>query len=106
MKFYPNCLKCLKTKDITPFWVYTVFVQKTITCKGKWDDARLEDILKSTIIQFIYNEALRSGKPVFCIVDDTISSKTKPSSQVCTRLKMRISTSPISRENRTMDIRP
>ena len=28
--------------------------------KGKWDDSRLEDILKSTIIQIIYEEALRS----------------------------------------------
>ena len=42
--------------------------------KGKWDDTSLEDILKSTVIQFIYKEALRSQKPVFCIVDDTISS--------------------------------
>lgn len=49
--------------------------------KGKWDDTSLEDILKSTVIQFIYKEALRSQKPVFCIVDDTISSKTKPSSR-------------------------
>lgn len=49
--------------------------------KGKWDDTRLEDILKCTVIQVIYQEALRSGKPVFCIVDDTISSKTKPSSR-------------------------
>ena len=49
--------------------------------KGKWDDAKLENILKSTVIQFIYREARQSGKPVFCIVDDTISSKTKPSSR-------------------------
>ena len=49
--------------------------------KGKWDDTKLEDILKSTVIQFIYKEAQQSGKPVFCIVDDTISSKTKPSSR-------------------------
>ncbi len=49
--------------------------------KGKWDDAKLEDILKSTVIQFIHKEARRSGKPVFCIVDDTISSKTNPSSR-------------------------
>ncbi len=41
----------------------------------------LEDTLKASIIQVIYGEAVRSGKPVFCIVDDTISSKTKPSSQ-------------------------
>ncbi len=49
--------------------------------KGKWDDSRLEDMIKSIVIQVIYKEAQRSGKPVFCIVDDTISSKTKPSSR-------------------------
>lgn len=49
--------------------------------KGKWDDAKLEDVIKSSVIQMIYKEAQHSGKPVFCIVDDTISSKTKPSSQ-------------------------
>ena len=49
--------------------------------KGKWDDSKLEDILKAAVVQTIYGEALRSGKPVFCIVDDTISSKTKPSSR-------------------------
>lgn len=48
---------------------------------GKWDDSRLEDILKASVVQIIYGEALRTGSPVFCIVDDTISSKTKPSSQ-------------------------
>ena len=49
--------------------------------KGKWDDDTLENILKNTVVQFIYKEAQLSGKPVFCIVDDTISSKTKPSSR-------------------------
>lgn len=33
------------------------------------------------MIQIIYREAQLSGKPVFCIVDDTIASHTKPSSQ-------------------------
>ncbi len=49
--------------------------------KGKWDAAKMEDILKSAVIQFIYKESQESGKPVFCIADDTISSKTKPLSQ-------------------------
>ena len=49
--------------------------------KGKWDDTKLEQILKEAVVRTIYGEALRSGKPVFCIVDDTISSKTKPSSR-------------------------
>ncbi len=48
---------------------------------GKWDDSHMEDILKASVVQIIYGEALRSGEPVFCIVDDTISSKTKPSSR-------------------------
>lgn len=49
--------------------------------KGKQDDDTLENIVKTTVVQFIYKEAQQSGKPVFCIVDDTISSKTKPSSR-------------------------
>ena len=49
--------------------------------RGKWDDGKLEGILKSTVIGIIYGEAERTGMPVQCIVDDTISSKTKPSSQ-------------------------
>lgn len=49
--------------------------------KGRWEESKLEDILKASVIQVIYREAQRSGKPVFCIVDDTISSKTKPSSR-------------------------
>ena len=48
---------------------------------GKWDDSLLNDALKCSIIEIIYSEAIRTGKPVFCIVDDTIASKTKPSSR-------------------------
>ena len=48
---------------------------------GKWDDTLLENTLKSSVVEIIYSEAQRTGKPVFCIVDDTIASKTKPSSR-------------------------
>ena len=48
---------------------------------GKWDDTLLENTLKSSVVEIIYSEAARTGKPVFCIVDDTIASKTKPSSR-------------------------
>ncbi|MFQ7354179.1 MAG: hypothetical protein ACLROG_04995 [Coprococcus phoceensis] len=48
---------------------------------GKWDDSLLSDTLKCSVIEIIYSEATRTGKPVFCIVDDTIASKTKPSSR-------------------------
>ena len=48
---------------------------------GKWDESLLSDTLKRSVIEIIYSEAARTGKPVFCIVDDTIASKTKPSSQ-------------------------
>lgn len=49
--------------------------------KGKWDSNQLEEVLKSAVIKIIYEEAVRTGKPIYCFVDDTISSKTKPSSQ-------------------------
>ena len=48
---------------------------------GKWDDSLLLDTLKRSVIEIIYSEAARTGKPVFCIVDDTIASHTAPSSQ-------------------------
>ena len=41
----------------------------------------LSDTLKKFVIEIIYSEAARTRKLVFCIVDDTIASKTKPSSQ-------------------------
>ena len=44
---------------------------------GKGDESLLSDILKRSVIEIIYSEAARTGKPVFCIVDDTIASKTK-----------------------------
>ena len=40
---------------------------------GKWDDSLLSDTLKKSVIEIIYSEAARTGKPVFCIVDDTIA---------------------------------
>jgi len=48
---------------------------------GCWDDTVLEQILKKQVVRVIYEEAKRTGKPVICIVDDTIVSKTTPSSK-------------------------
>ena len=48
---------------------------------GKWDESLLSDTLKRSVIEIIYSEAACTRKPVFCIVDDTIASKTKPSSR-------------------------
>lgn len=45
------------------------------------DASPLEKAMKQLVIRIIYEEAERSGKPIFCIVDDTIVSKTKPSSK-------------------------
>lgn len=50
-------------------------------CDGKWNDLQLKQLLKDSVIKIIYNEAVTSGKPVFCIVDDTVASHTKPSSK-------------------------
>ena len=48
---------------------------------GKWNSDSLESTLKARVIKLIYEEARKSGAPIYCYVDDTISSKTKPSSQ-------------------------
>jgi hypothetical protein len=48
---------------------------------GKWDDGKLNDIIKATALRIIWKEAMESGKAVYVIIDDTISSKTKPSSR-------------------------
>lgn len=49
--------------------------------KGKWDSDKLLQTLKSNVVEIIYNEARRSRKPIYLIVDDTIASHTKPSSK-------------------------
>lgn len=48
---------------------------------GRWDSIRLEKVLKKQVVDRIYRESRKSGSPVFCIVDDTIASHAKPSSQ-------------------------
>ncbi|MBP5718207.1 MAG: transposase [Abditibacteriota bacterium] len=48
---------------------------------GKWDSDKLERILQQTVIDLIYGESMRTGKPVLCLADDTIASRTKPSSR-------------------------
>ena len=48
---------------------------------GKWNESLLADTLKNSIIEIIYSEAFRTEKPIYCIVDDTIASKTKPLSR-------------------------
>ena len=49
--------------------------------EGKWEEDVLEQVLKRHVVETIYEEARRTGKAVYCIVDDTIASKTKPSSR-------------------------
>ena len=47
----------------------------------KWNDSLLSYTLKRSVIEIIYSEAVLIRKPVFCILDDMIALKTKPSSQ-------------------------
>ena len=49
---------------------------------GKWDDILTFRYFKMLCqLRLFIQKQQRTGKPVFCIVDDTIASKTKPSSQ-------------------------
>ena len=62
---------------------------------GKWDDSLLSDTLKCSVIEIIYSEAARTGKPVLCIVDDTMLQRQSLRHRLYIRLKMRIFTNPI-----------
>ncbi len=48
--------------------------------RGKWNDSILENAVKQAVIEIIYGESQKTGKPVLLIIDDTIASKTRPSS--------------------------
>jgi len=49
--------------------------------RGKWDETIIENTVKKKVISIIYGESRRTGKPIYVIADDTVSSKTKPSSK-------------------------
>ncbi len=59
----------------------TIIEQHLRTFKGKWNENLLEQAIKEVVVNTIYNESKKSGKPVLCIIDDTIASLTKPSSK-------------------------
>lgn len=75
----------LKIYRIFPgFWNLQPLQQnyhRTFLNHGNWNNHSLESILKSAVLQTIYGKGRRSDKPVCCIVDDTVSSKTRPLSQ-------------------------
>ena len=48
---------------------------------GKRDSRGLDHTIRAVVVNRIYREAPRAGKPIFCFADDAVSLKTKPSSQ-------------------------
>jgi hypothetical protein len=49
--------------------------------KGKWDESVLQSKVKSESIRQVLQKSKQTEEPLFVIYDDTISKKTKPSSQ-------------------------
>ena len=72
---------------------------------GRWNESILEQCIKAEVIRRIYEEAGRTGKPIYCIVDDTISSKTKPSSRALHPIEDAYFHQSHLKKNRIMDIR-
>lgn len=46
-----------------------------------WDEKLLERALKAYIVELIWDRARKTKQPIYFIIDDTISEKTKPSSK-------------------------
>ena len=49
--------------------------------KSTWDENLLRSSLKSLVIDLIWTKSKETNKPIYFIIDDTISEKTKPSSK-------------------------
>lgn len=49
--------------------------------KEEWDSAALEKNLRESVIEKVYQHSRETNQPVLCIIDDTIASKARPSSQ-------------------------
>lgn len=49
--------------------------------KSKWNEELLFKSLKSKVIDLIWARSKKTNKPIYLIIDDTISEKTKPSSK-------------------------
>lgn len=48
---------------------------------SNWDESLLSKSLRSLVLELIWNKSRETNKPIYFIVDDTISEKTKPSSK-------------------------
>lgn len=48
---------------------------------SSWDEKLLERALKTYIVELIWARARKTKQPIYFIIDDTISEKTKPSSK-------------------------
>lgn len=55
--------------------------------KRKWDSGKLEEVIQAAVIWIIYDKTAVSGKSILCMADDTIASKTRPSSRALHPIK-------------------
>lgn len=46
-----------------------------------WNEEYVRNSLKSLVLELIWDRARKTRKPIYFIIDDTISEKTKPSSK-------------------------
>lgn len=49
--------------------------------KGTWNEEYVRNSLRSLVLDLIWDRARKTEKPIYFIIDDTISEKTKPSSK-------------------------
>ena len=46
---------------------------------NSWDEKHLERALKAYVVELIWSKSRETKQPIYFIIDDTISEKTKPS---------------------------
>lgn len=49
--------------------------------KSPWDEDQVLKVMQKFVLQKIWDYSISTGNPIYMIIDDTISKKTKPSSK-------------------------
>lgn len=71
-----------KMSDIAELASHTHRISITrFLSRSPWDETLLRKSLKSLVLELIWNKSKETKKPIYFIIDDTISEKTKPSSK-------------------------
>jgi hypothetical protein len=70
-----------KTVDISQYSTNHRTTIGHFLTEGIWDESYIQQVIKAESLQFAFSQSRKTNEPLFIIHDDTVCTKTKPSSQ-------------------------